>query len=130
MWPGACAGGNSKIFSFYFLKWFKSTTACLMALEDLKAFGGKGNVFLVTPRCVKWRFPWGVCIPGLCTENQPRFVSPKDNVAEPQSQLFTWAQTQGGGFAVLSLPCSTRYVSDPGDPRCHADRESLRTVNL
>lgn len=53
LWPRACAGGNSKIFSFYFLEQFKSTTACLTVLEDVKTFGGKGNVFLVTPHRVK-----------------------------------------------------------------------------
>lgn len=49
-----------------------------MALEDVKALeGGKGNVLLVTSHREKWCFPGGVCRPGPCAENQPRFVSPK-----------------------------------------------------
>lgn len=79
--PAACAGGNSHTSSFHLLEQIKSTTACLTALKNVKAFRGKGNIFLFMPCHVKWCFPWGVCIAGACTENQPRFVSPELNIA-------------------------------------------------
>lgn len=95
--------------SFYLLEQFKSTTACLMELEDVKAFGGKRDVFIVTPYHVKRLFPWGACMSRPCTENQPRFVSPKYKVARALE-------------LAVHMGC---FWHDPGVLRCHTD-----TVNL
>lgn len=108
--PAACAGGNSDTSSFHLLEQIKSTTACLTTLKNVKAFRGKGNIFLFMPCHVKWCFPWGVCISGACTENQPRFVSPELNIARA-SELAVCRH--GVFFGLLSLTCSMQYMSDP-----------------
>lgn len=95
--PGACAGGNSETSSFHFLEQIKSTPACLMALKDVKAFRGKGSVFLFVPCHVKWCFPWGVCVSGPCTENHQRSVSPELNVARA-SELAVHTGADTGPF--------------------------------
>lgn len=61
--------------------------------------------------------------------SQPCLNSQKYNVARASEPAVHMGTDTGAFFGVLSLPCSMRYVSDPGVLRCHADRGSLCTVH-